>query len=441
MIQYLISDIAASKESLFVYSLTDANKAIWSDLNHMRMSVGGRNRSRPFRNAYIWDLYRLAELVGEDRGDGSGFWTIDSGDINWNKIWVSSFNDNAGNIYEKLPTPFTVSPFTRPVATQQLYRASLRFSPLIAPADITTDENGDVVVTTQSSEVEPAELTFYKSLIYPAYPLMLASSIATHTHYGPIFLTSARIETSGRDKLKAVELALEIEGGKSIASPGINSENPEIVVIEAQQPTDSEGQPVSTEEQEINFDYRSYRTACLIDCLVAHKLYSTVSDMQTEMASQVTGNAQNPEERLVSVSLSVKQELSYEFPVTSKGRTDENGPRFASFPSRTVTGSLIYWSRQKDFEIPNTSALTLFFGGIWFFPMPNVEWQKPNMEFIPGSGYLHTFDFIARAAPNSIQKGFVTDAANYPISEFWLSSNDLSAVAGITQNSDNEEEQ
>ena len=333
-----------------------------------------------------------------------------------------------------------MSPFTRPVATQHIYRGSLKFSPLIAPAIVSTDENGDTVIEKQTTETTVAELSLYKSLIYPAYPLVLASSIATHTHYGPVFLSSAKISTSGQNKLGQVEISIDFEGGKSISSPGINSESPELVVIDPQKLTDANGDTTeSSESEESNFDYRLYRSASLIDCLAAHKLYSTISEMETEMAELTPQENQSPEDRLVSMSLDIKQEIQYEFPVPTKGRSDANGPRYASFPRRSVTGSLIYWSRTKDFELPNTEALTLFFGGKWFFPMSNIEWQQPSMELIPQQGYLHTFSFIARAANYAIQKGFMTDSANYPISEFWISSNDIEAPAGITQS--NEEDQ
>jgi hypothetical protein len=384
-------------------------------------------------------LYRLAELTGEDKGDGSGFWTIDALALNWNKIWVSSFNDNAGSIYESLPTPFTVSPFTRPVATQHLYRCSLKFSPLVAPAIISTDENGDTVVEKQTTETAPAEINIYKSIIYPAYPLLFASSVSTHTHFGPVFLSNAKISTSGQNKLGQVEISIDFEGGKSLSSPEINSESPELVVIDPQKLTDSNGNTTdSSEAEESNFDYKFYRSASLMDCLAAYKLYSTISEMELEMNELNPQEAFSPEDRLVSMSIDVKQEIHYEFPVPSKGRTDSNGPRFASFPNRAVTGSLIYWSRSKNFELPNTQSLTLFFGGKWFFPMPNIEWQKPSMESVPNQGYLHTFSFIARAADYAIQKGFVTDAANYPVSEFWISSNDIDAPAGFTQDSEEE---
>jgi hypothetical protein len=449
----LIPDIAAGKESLFVYSLTDANKAIWSDTMQLRMATGGRNRRRPFRDVYIWDLYRLAELVGEDRGDGSGYWTLDGEDSNWKRLWVDGLSDNAGSgVYESLPTPFAVSPFTRPLAKGHVYRANFRFSPLIAPPLITTDDEGNVVVENQPAETEPAELVIYKAIIYPGYPLMFGSSLASHAHFGPNFINTAKISVTGRNKLGPVEVSVDADGGKALVSPLSAIATPALYEITPQtlpDPTatpaasESETEETPSEKEESTLDYRPYRSSCLIDCLVATKLYNSAAEMVTEMTALASQAAQNPEDRLVGMELSLKQEMHYEFPVPSGGRTDENGPRFASVTGRTVTGSLTYWSRTRSFELPNTGALTLYFGSIWFFPMPNIEWQKPRLEVVPGQGYLHTFEFIARAAPLAIQKGFITDAADYPISEFWLSSNNLDNSAGqpAEEEENNEEEE
>jgi hypothetical protein len=395
------------------------------------MATGGRNRRRPFRDVYIWDLYRLAELIGRDRGDGSGYWTLDGDDTNWHKLWVNGMTDNAGsNVYESLPTPFAVSPFTRPLAKGHVYRINFRFSPLIAPPLIATDEAGNIVVKNQSAETEPGELILYKAIIYPGYPLMFGSSLSSHTHFGPTFVKSVKISVMGNNKLGPVEISVEADGGKSLVSPLCSRSAPMVEEITPQALPDpatasTEEGEIPSESEESILDFRPYRSACLIDCLVSTRLYSTAADMVKDITSLASQAAQNSEDRLVGAELSLEQEMHYEFPVPSGERTDEHGPRFASVSSRKVTGSLTYWSRTKSFELPNTSALTLYFGSIWFFPMPNIEWQKPRLEVVPGQGYLHTFDFIARAAPLAVQKGFVAAAADYPISEFGLSSNNL----------------
>ena len=359
-------------------------------------------------------------------------------------------NDNAGSsVYEKLPTPFAVSPFTRPLAKGHVYRINFRFSPLIAPPLIETDEEGSVVVGSQPAETEPAELVLYKAIIYPGYPLMFGSSLASHSHFGPNFINSVKISVTGRNKLGPVEISVDAGGGKSLVSPLASITPPNTYEIEPQTLPDPTATPGAADEEETPseaaesaLDYRPYRSSCLIDCLVATKLYSSAADMVAEMTALSAQTAHNPEERLVGVELSLKQDMQYEFPVPSGGRTDENGPRFASVSTRTVTGSLTYWSRTKGFELPNTGALTLYFGSIWFFPMPNIEWQKPLLEAAPGQGYLHTLEFIARAAPLAIQKGFVPAAADYPISEFWLSSNHLDNSAGLpSEEEDTEEEE
>jgi hypothetical protein len=441
----IILNSAVAQQSLFVISFTEANKGIWADTNHLRMDVGGRGRRKTFRDAYVWDLYRMAELIGEEVYDGNGYWQIKKDDPNWHPAWVEGFTITTGSsVYENLPTPFGVSPFTRPLATGYVQKANLKFSPLIPAPIIKTDEDGNIIVERQAAETEPGELVFYKAIVYPGYPIMISASTPSNEYYfGPSFVESVRISCSGTGQLSPVNISIDIVGGRSIISEKMISVSPEVIDIEPQLVTiqsddsDPEESPIASDE-EATEDYRHYRVASTMDALVDFKLYNSADEMIEAMDTVISTEALNAEQRLVTADISLNQNWEFAFTALNLSRTDQNGPRFASLTKRSVKGSLVFWSRSNDFEIPNTSALTLYFGSIWFFPMPNVEFQPVKVEGNLKSGFFYTFEFLARAAPLSIQKGFTTSALDYPISEFWLSSNDLQATPGKKEEKEEE---
>ena len=111
-----------------------------------------------------------------------------------------------------------------------------------------------------------------------------------------------------------------------------------------------------------------------------------------------------PRYKIVSMSLSVQQsiELAFTYPGYSKDTSliefaDVAGPRFASLGSRRVTGSIRLFSPQNySFITTNASSLTLYFGGVFFYSMKNVDWQQPSVSIDPNSGYFIEYNFTCR---------------------------------------------
>jgi hypothetical protein len=68
----------------------------------------------------------------------------------------------------------------------------------------------------------------------------------------------------------------------------------------------------------------------------------------------------------------------------------------------------------------------MYFGGCFFFPMDNIEWQQPTHDISADGGYYHTFNFIARLANNAvINPGLSGLTSNARISEFAVPFKDV----------------
>jgi len=112
---------------------------------------------------------------------------------------------------------------------------------------------------------------------------------------------------------------------------------------------------------------------------------------------------------------------------------DKFGPRYASLKQRSVSGSITYYGNKKrQNKANNSTGLTLYFGGPFYFAMKNVEWSAPSIEIVPGGGYKHTYDFVARlpeytktSTANDIiqdEVKYFTNDFNQTVSEFSYSS-------------------
>jgi hypothetical protein len=86
---------------------------------------------------------------------------------------------------------------------------------------------------------------------------------------------------------------------------------------------------------------------------------------------------------------------------------DKIGPKFAALSDRTVSGTITFFSFDKDVVLPNTSGLTMYFGGPFFYSMRYVDWNNPTVSIEPNSGYTHKYTFKAR----------LTDDVSFPQSD------------------------
>jgi hypothetical protein len=407
---------AAASHQFFLADLSLLHPEIWADAGQARLRTIKRGPTRP---ACIWDLHRIADVVGElpsDAAEGN----------KWFPLRPREFTDDAGSeIWQHLGTPFAVHPLTYPKAEKSLYKGSFGLSPLIfdplsfgPPADDETETSPEKPVpdmrpglktTTEdddtkenqgdglglaadsalrSGETFSSEVALIRAMLYPLLPFALASTIPNHRHYGPLFFESISISASGQGELSPVEIRATFEGGKSLVSPTM------LPVDIATYDEGGDGPPAA---------YR-YRTANFGDCRAGFETYATVE----ELYAGVVEDRDAPKYQMVEMTLGMRQNVNFSFPSTS--RNDIQGPRYASIVTdhgegQTLSGSLIYFSRSDTPLYTTNKPLTLYFGGPFFFQFANVDWQEPELSVVAGKGWFHTYNFIVRTGPHATLGG------------------------------------
>lgn len=393
---------SAAANLTYIMSLTDKDISIWSDKNQVTMGLL-RDNVDAVREVYTWDLRAL--------GKRGSFSKIKKTDPFWYKIWVKEHSGDSGSgIYKPLPTVFAVSPFNYLDATAHIYKGSYDFYPLIPNADFNTIEN---------SETYNAEKAIWQGMLFPAMPMLFATSIAETDMFGPVFFKNISLSVSGESGLSPVSVSVEYVGGKTIKSPTMERSLPS--VVNANNVT----------------DFHAYRTASMVDCLSALGVFTDLQALKDNLAPFYELEKEAPTTRLIEMKLSMTQDVDFAFTGHKGSSSDAQGPRFAEIKNRKVSGSFTFFSRDKKIIMgtsstnPDSGQLTMYFGGPYLFPMSNVEWQKPIVRQIAGQGFYHIYNFIARAANNSIQMGFKT--SDLPVSEF-----DFPTVVLSTSEAENE---
>lgn len=377
----------ASSNLVYIMSLTDKDIGIWRDPNQVSMGLY-RDDPDVTREVYTWDLRSLAK-----RGV---FKRLKKTDQFWYKLWLRSHNaDSGSNVYKSLPTIFTVSPFNHLDATGHVYSGSFSFYPLIANSDIVENNN---------AETYEAERAVWQGVLFPAMPFLLAGTINKTDFFGPVFFKKVTFSVSGAGGLSPVDVSVEFGGGKALKSPTMDRVDPEVVSYSNVT------------------DFQPYRTASMTDCLSSIGVFKDLQELKDNLAPYYELEKESPTVRILEMKLSMSQDVEFVFTGHKGASTDEDGPRFAEIKNRKVTGSFKFFSREDSIIMgnsstnPNSGQLTMYFGGPYLFPMSNVEWQKPIIEQIPGEGFYHIYNFIARAADNAIQMGF--KSSDMPVSEF-----------------------
>lgn len=392
----------ASAHLLYLMSLTDKDISIWRDPNQVTVGLY-RGNPDATREVYTWDLRAL--------GQRGVFTRLRKTDPLWYKMWLKEYDSDSGSsVYKSLPTIFTVSPFNYLDATGHVFSGSFSFYPLIAD----TEKNGN-----QNAETYNAERAIWQAALFPAMPMLFASTINKTDMFGPVFLKKISFSVSGESGLSPVNVSVEFSGGKTIKSPVMDVAAPEVVTY------------LETT------DYQGYRSASMIDCLSAVGVFTDLQELKDNLAPYNELEKEQPTTRILDMKLNISQEIEFSFTGHKGSSKDSKGPRFAEIKNRVVNGSFTYFSREDAIILgnsetnPDSGQLTMYFGGPYLFPMSNVDWQKPIIRHIPGQGYYHVYNFIARAADNAIQMGF--KASDLPSSEFEMPS-------VVLDNSEEEEE-
>lgn len=427
MADYTVNNVIlgtpSKSHNIMVMSLFEKNKDIFKLL---KLSMGStvNNKAKRFISAYIWDLWTLGQITSDefDNPRRPGHYMIRSKDPRWKKIYTGGFDDNSGSgIYNKLNnfTPLAVQ--NHPTYTGQKYSCSFSFSPLINigfnPETVSTIASTDPEFPTLISDQYEAEQTIYLASRIPMFPLMICSTVPAHYTYGPVFPTNITLTCSGSGNLPIVSVACNFEGGKTITSPPFESSDykkptPEPVTINTM--NDLNNIPIVERGTLYNFgvDYHRYRSANMVDCMIDFKEYATLGEMRIAMNNNIN---YPPAFKIIGFDLVITQNIDLQF--TYPGALTNNfvmeyfgdkiGPKFAALSERTVSGTITFFSFDKDMVLPNTSGLTMYFGGPFFYAMKYVDWNNPTVNIEPNSGYTHKYTFKAR----------LTDDVSFPQSD------------------------
>lgn len=394
------------------------------------LSYGGHriNKNSNISRAYIWDLYRLGYTASGNRKEYGYFTRVpilrnsllnDNQNLfgankNYFPLYCGSYNDNAGNnIYKPLENFTGLTVNNVPVFSEQKYTANFSFSPLYS---------------TSFNVQYDAEYLIYKASVIPLYPIMAVSSIPTHKTFGPCFMNSFTISVNGEGSLGDVEIQVSLSGGKSMISPSNVPPYKPFLTSNRTTMLDLDGNPLPEYNQTLNsvglpsLPFQSfYRPINLSDCFFdASQWHSSYESFVNFVRTRKNVNF-----RLVNMSLSVSQNISYEFTMPggdllNDGSAptyfgDKVGPRFASLASREVTGSIKIFSYVNTNIVQrNTTSLIMSFGPLFFYRMKNVDWSNPDVQISPTGGYTHEYKFVAKLEEFTTYFG----AGNPIVSEF-----------------------
>lgn len=396
--------------NIFLLSLYDLDQTIFS---LMQMSYGSSlsNKRGGLNPAYVWDLYSLADKIPGFIHPKVDRKTV-STDSPWKQLYARSFNDDSGSeIYKRLSSFLPITLENTPSYLSQQYSGSFEFSPLIN-IGIT---NYDYLLRVAPSYINylndqnAAEMLIYLASKIPMFPLMVCSTINAHYSFGPIFLNSINFSAKGGESLGAISVGCNFVGGKILISPDISlysssnttgavKKKPGIEPIIYNEMNDLNGDPIAENAADlsgINYDYHRYRSASLLDFVIDFKYYNDYLSLKSKVD---TYKNLPPTYKIIDFSMNITQNVNLEFtnPYTTDYKRDDIGPKFASLQSREVSGSITYFCFNKTLEQPNTTELSVYFGGPFFYAMKNVDWSNPSITISPGGGYTHTYKWKAR---------------------------------------------
>ena len=425
---YALPVTPSKSHNIYVLALYDVNTQIF---NNCMMSLGStvNNKSGKFISAYIFDLYKLANLVTTSATPNKFGAKVVPVTEPWKRIFCKSYNDSPGtNVYTPLKNFLPMTVDNNPNFSAHVSNVNLTFSPLVNIA--ATDINSIIAVAQpgiyeQINDQAAAERVIYMASRIPLYPLLFSSSIAAHATYGPVFMNRLTFRVNGGNSIGNVEIEATFQGGKCIVSPDLNAlqkRKPNIEPIIYNQMKDLNDVNISEKAKIGNyvFDYHRYRSASLIDIIVFEGYKTSYADLVLTLNQNLLSP---PAYKITSVNLIIDQNFNithtnpYEYVgynnIVWKG--DRYGPKFISLESRRVSGEIQYFSYNKTLELDTTSGLTLYFGGPFFYGMKYVDWENPSVTISPNGGYIHTYAFKARLPEDVF---FATSDLSKTVSEF-----------------------
>lgn len=422
MITYLTNTFnpsSASNNTAYILGIPAVNKSIWSSL-YASVETSKIRTSKVKKDIWRWDLFKFGSLLPVVYDDFTKHYYLDAVE-SFHPFWVSSFSDNTGSqIFSAVQTGLSVSQVNMPRYGEQKYSGTFKYSPLV------TIESSNSATYKGVPEVLASEKILYSACVVPLYPIMLATSVESHLSYGPAFLSSITISVDGSSKLQPVVFTASFVGGKFLVKPFLDKTKPNVYSFV---PKIDENTQSPTSEQEPTTNFLPYRFCNIIDCLIDYKAHTSVDNLYKAVKNRFN-TKKSPTYKLVKMDLEISNEIDFTYtnPTDISGSYlgDHVGPKYASLKSRTVRGSFTFFCEEEILDISNSGALTLYFGGCFFFPMDNIEWQQPTHEISSESGYYHTFNFVARLANGGVINPGLSDITkDTRVSEFAVPFKDV----------------
>jgi len=408
IINNVINSIPSSGHSIYVTEINDFRELQTKFRGGYRVSKTSPTQS------HMWDLYALG-YKQFDRifsNTNVNYYTKRFSSSTYFPIFCSSFRDDSGsNVYSQIPNYSKLAVLNHPKFSGYVYSASFSFSPLWCTSKRNAQNTGEYIL--------------YKASYKPLMPIMVCSSVPTHKTFGPAFLTQFNISVDGTNSLGDVEINCDIQGGRFLISPdNVPVHKPYVDGSIINLSTLDQSKSIFFQESNNNYNER-YRAYNLGDCAYALGVF-TGDDAFNRFYKAATGsysdNRTPPVHKIVSMSLSISQELDFAFTYPGlyySGAAlefyDIVGPRFVSLSGRKVSGSIkLFCQTNYNFINSNASSLTMYFGSYYFYSMKNVDWQQPTVTISPGGGYLIEYSFIARMG----EEVFFDGLGNDRVSEF-----------------------
>lgn len=430
---------ASKTHNIYLLSLYDLDQTIMS---LMKMSYGSsvsNHSTRKLFPSYIWDLYELASKLPGPINTRFDHRVIDA-NAPWKQLYANRFSDDTGSeVYKRLSSFLPLALDNSPSYSAQQYSGSFSFSPLINIGI----SNYDLLLRSSPAYINylndqyAAETVVYLASIVPLFPLMVCSSINAHYSYGPIFLNSISFSAKGGDSLGAISIDCNFVGGKILMSPDVSlftntnpskasKKKPGIEPSIYNEMNDLNDNPIVENAADlagINYDYHHYRSASLLDFVVDFSFHSDYLSLKSKVE---TYKNLPPTYKIIDFSMTINQtvDLGFTNPYTDTYKRDDIGPKFASLQSREVSGSITYFCFNKTLQQPNSSGLSVYFGGPFFYAMENVDWSNPSISIQPGGGYTHTYKWKARVPTGTYLPN--NDLKN-------INSNNMSEFSGSLQ--------
>jgi hypothetical protein len=421
---------ASKTHNIYLLSLYDIDQTIMS---LMQMSYGSslsNHSTTKLFPSYVWDLYELANKLP---GPVNTRFDHRVMDVNkpWKQLLANRFTDDAGSeVYRRVSSFLPITLENSPSYTSQTYSGNFSFSPLI---NIGISDYDYLLRLAPSyvnylNDQSAAEMVVYLASKVPLFPLMICSSINSHYSFGPIFLNNISFSVKGGESLGAVSIDCNFVGGKILMSPDVTlfsntnptraaKRKPGIEPIIYNEMNDLDGNPIEENASNLatlDYDYHRYRSASLLDFVVDFAFHRDYLSLKAKVD---TYKNLPPVYKITDFSMSINQNVDMQFtnPYTDTYKRDDIGPKFASLMSREVSGSVTYFCFNKTLQQPNSSGLSVYFGGPFFYAMENVDWSNPSVSIQPGGGYSHTYKWKARVPQGTY---LPTNDLNKNMSEF-----------------------